>query len=126
MSERTMVYEAVGGSATFERLVKGLYSEVANDPVLRPLYPADLTSSQRYLTLFLVQYFSGPGTYSEERGHPRLRMRHMHLRIGSTERDAWLAHMSAALDTLDLPEAAREEFRRYFDDAATFLMNHAA
>jgi len=125
MRDRMTLYEAVGGSVTFERLLDAFYSEVAKDPILRPLYPADLTDSQRYLTLFLTQYFGGPGTYSEERGHPRLRMRHMHLRIGQTERDAWLSHMFAALDGLELPEPAREEIRHYFGGAATFLINHA-
>ena len=119
------VYEAAGGAATFERLVAAFYAGVAADPLLRALYPEDLAGAQRRLTLFLIQYFGGPATYSEERGHPQLRMRHMPFSIGRPEREAWLRHMSAAIDTLDVPEAAREQFRAYFDGAATFLMNRA-
>ncbi len=117
------VYEAIGGSATFERLVEMFYAGVADDPVLRRLYPKDLTDSKRHLTLFLIQYFGGPGTYSKERGHPRLRMRHLPFPIDQAARDAWVGHMSAAVDSLDLPEAARKELRGYFEGAATFLIN---
>ncbi|HEX6513375.1 MAG TPA: globin, partial [Chloroflexota bacterium] len=78
---------------------------------------------RRRLTLFLMQYFGGPGTYSEERGHPRLGMRHVPFSIGKAERDAWLGHMSAALDSLELSALVKEQLRSYFDGAATFLMN---
>ncbi len=117
------IYEAVGGAPTFERLVEAFYSGVAEDPVLRPLYPEDLEGPKRRLTLFLIQYFGGPTTYSDERGHPALRMRHMPFAIGQKERDAWMKHMSAAVQTLDVPELAREQFRGYFEGAATFLIN---
>jgi len=117
------IYEAVGGSATFERLVEAFYAEVANDPLLRPMYPEDLSVPQRNLTLFLIQYFGGPTTYSDERGHPQLRKRHMPFPIDRAARDTWLRHMAAALDGLDLPELAREQFRGYFEGAATFLIN---
>jgi hemoglobin len=117
------IYEAVGGATTFERLVAAFYAGVADDPILRPLYPNDLAASQRHLTLFLIQYFGGPATYSAERGHPRLRARHLAFPIDAAARDAWLRHMSAALQTLDLPEAARTEFLRYFTEAAEFLVN---
>ncbi len=117
------VYEAVGGAPAFERLVEAFYAGVADDPILRPLYPEELVASKRHLTLFLIQYFGGPGTYSEERGHPRLRMRHVPFAIGRAERDAWMRHMSAAVETLDVPQAARDEFRAYFENAATFLVN---
>jgi len=117
------IYEAVGGAETFERLVEGFYAAVAGDPVLRPLYPEDLSAPRRHLTLFLMQYFGGPSTYSEERGHPQLRARHLPFVIGRAARDAWVRHMSEALDTLDLSELVKEQMRSYFDGAATFLMN---
>ncbi|HLQ36144.1 MAG TPA: globin [Chloroflexota bacterium] len=117
------IYEAVGGAETFERLVEGFYAAVAGDPVLRPLYPEDLSAPRRHLTLFLMQYFGGPSTYSEERGHPQLRARHLPFVIGRAERDAWVRHMSEALDTLDLSELVKGQMRSYFDGAATFLVN---
>jgi hemoglobin len=94
------VYEAVGGQAFFDDLVERFYRRVAMDPLLRPLYPDDLTGPKRHLALFLGQYWGGPTTYSDERGHPRLRMRHAPFVIGEPERDAWLRHMGAALDSL--------------------------
>ncbi|GIW11411.1 MAG: globin [Dehalococcoidia bacterium] len=126
MTKRT-IYELAGGEATFFALVERFYQGVAEDPLLRPMYPADdLKESQRKLALFLIQYFGGPTTYSEERGHPRLRLRHAPFPIDQAARDAWLHHMNAALDATPLPEAAREEMRRYFAHAATFLINRAA
>ncbi|HLY67386.1 MAG TPA: globin [Chloroflexota bacterium] len=123
MAERMTIYEAVGGAPTFERLVNTFYGSVEKDPLLRPLYPEDLSGPRRHLTLFLIQFFGGPSTYSEERGHPALRMRHMPFTIGREERDAWMRHMMAALDKLELSELVQEQFRGYFDGAATFLMN---
>ena len=117
------IYDAVGGAETFERLVGRFYEGVENDPVLRPLYPEDMSESRRHLTLFLIQYFGGPGTYSEERGHPQLRGRHMRFAIGRAERDAWMQHMTEALDELELSPLVKEQLRSYFDGAATFLMN---
>ncbi|HVA23323.1 MAG TPA: globin [Chloroflexota bacterium] len=117
------IYEAVGGSPTFERLVEAFYDGVADDPLLRLMYPEDLAGPRRNLTLFLIQYFGGPTTYSDERGHPQLRRRHLPFTIDRAAADAWLGHMAAALDGLDLPELAREQFRGYFEGAATFLIN---
>ena len=92
------MYERVGGTAWFEELVARFYDGVETDPVLRPLYPGDdLTDAREHLCGFLVQYWGGPTTYSEERGHPRLRMRHMPFVIGEAERDAWYRHMAAAV-----------------------------
>ena len=97
-------FDAVGGEETFTQLVHAFYQGVADDPVLRPLYPEDdLGPAEERFRLFLMQYWGGPRTYSEERGHPRLRMRHAPFSIGPRERDAWLARMRDALDTLDLP-----------------------
>jgi hemoglobin len=94
------VYEALGGQPFFDDLVERFYRRVAMDPLLRPLYPDDLDGPRRHLALFLGQYWGGPTTYSDQRGHPRLRMRHAPFVIGEPERDAWLRHMGAALDSL--------------------------
>ncbi|HUZ78869.1 MAG TPA: globin [Chloroflexota bacterium] len=117
------LYDALGGAAAFERLVDAFYAGVADDPILRPLYPEDLAAPAEHLRLFLMQYFGGPGTYTRQRGEPRLRLRHLPFRIGQAERDAWLQHMSAAVATLDVPELARVQLLSYFADAATFLIN---
>ncbi len=117
------IYEAVGGAAAFERIVDHFYSSVESDPILRPLYPADLTESKRHLALFLVQYFGGPATYSQERGHPRMRMRHLPFAIGEAERNAWVRHMEAAVKAEKLPSAIEQTLLDYFDHAATFFRN---
>src|SRR5277367_2411768 len=129
MSEETAraprtFYEAVGGEETFTRLVSRFYREVAADPVLRPVYPTkDLGPAEEHLRLFLMQYWGGPGTYGEQRGHPRLRMRHAKFVIGEAERDAWLRHMRAALDELDLDETLDAQFWDYLVMAAHSLVN---
>ena len=118
------VFDAAGGESTFRRLVERFYSGVAGDPVLRPVYPeADLAGATERLTLFLIQYWGGPNTYSQERGHPRLRMRHHPFVIGQRERDAWLEHMRAAVDSLDLSPAVRKAFLGYFETASTAMIN---
>jgi hemoglobin len=122
------VYEAAGGEATFTRLVSDFYRGVAGDPVLRPLYPEDpqmFAAAEEHLRLFLVQYWGGPGRYSEQRGHPRLRMRHAPFAIGRSERDAWMAHMRAAVGGLELPAPVRAAFLEYFENAATAMMNRS-
>jgi hemoglobin len=121
------VYEAAGGTQTFRLLVERFYARVADDPLLRPLYPEeDLSSATERLTLFLVQYWGGPGTYSEQRGHPRLRMRHQPFAIGLAERDAWFGHMTAAVDSLDLVPAVRKALLDYFETASTAMINQPA
>jgi hemoglobin len=121
------LYERVGGVQFFVDLVDSFYAAVAADPVLRPLYPEDLAESARHLALFLAQYWGGPGTYSEERGHPRLRMRHAPFVIGPLERDAWLRHMVGALEDLRtasrIGDADAQELRAYLEMAANQLMN---
>lgn len=117
-------YEAVGGSPTFERLVKVFYEGVATDPLLRPMYPEeDLGPAARRLQMFLEQYWGGPHTYSEERGHPRLRMRHVNFRVDAAARDAWLKHMRTAVESLGLPEEHEKVLWEYLDRAAQFLVN---
>ena len=119
-------YEAVGGEETFTRLVRRFYQEVAADPVLRPVYPTeDLSPAEEHLRLFLMQYWGGPGTYNELRGHPRLRMRHVHFHIGESERDLWLKHMRTALDEIDLPPALDAQLWDYLVMAAHSLVNVA-
>ena len=118
------IYEAVGGAAGFTRLVDHFYAGVARDPILRPLYPAhDMAGARRRLTLFLIQYWGGPDTYSAERGHPRLRMRHAAFGIGPVEREAWLGLMSAAVVSLELPPETAAELMRYFEPASTAMIN---
>jgi hemoglobin len=117
------IYQAVGGMETFVRLVDAFYRGVESDPLLRPMYPADLTESREHLALFLAQYFGGPGTYSEQRGHPRLRWRHLPFPIDAAARDAWLRHMRAAVDETAIPEPARGLMLTYFEQTAQFLVN---
>jgi hemoglobin len=91
------------------------------------VYPvADLAPAQRRLTLFLIQYWGGPSTYNEQRGHPRLRMRHQPFAIGQAERDAWLGHMTAAVDSLQLSPAVRKALIDYFETASTAMINRPA
>jgi hemoglobin len=118
------IYEQVGGELFFVDLVKRFYQGVENDPRLRPQYPADLEPGKRHLYLFLVQYFGGPSTYSEERGHPRLRARHLPFQIGIVERDAWVEHMAASLQQADIDSEVKLAMLKYFEDAASFLINH--
>ena len=125
------VYELVGGQDFFDDLVERFYDRVEVDPLLRPMYPRDLRPSRERLAGFLAQYWGGPPTYSEKRGHPRLRMRHLPFSIGLAERDAWMAHMTASLDQArvadgsgrPLPRELRVLLFDHFDNAATHLIN---
>jgi hemoglobin len=121
------VYEAAGGEASFRLLVERFYARVAEDALLRPLYPdEDLASATERLTLFLIQYWGGPQTYNEQRGHPRLRLRHQPFAIGQAERDAWLSLMTAAVDSLGLAPALRKALLDYFETASTAMINQPA
>jgi hemoglobin len=125
--EALSFFAAVGGEETFTRLVHRFYQEVAADPQLRAVYPAqDLGPAEEHLRLFLIQYWGGPSTYNELRGHPRLRMRHARFHIGEAERDAWLRHMRTALDELDLDEALDAQLWDYLVMAAHSLVNVAS
>ena len=116
------LYDAAGGMPFFERLVGAFYDGLKSDPVLRPMYPDDdMEGAQQRLTLFLAQYWGGPTTYSEERGHPRLRARHMPYFIGPTERDHWLIRMSAAVEEVTEPGIIREMLMGYFVPVADGL-----
>jgi hemoglobin len=117
-------YEAVGGEPTFRRLVHRFYQGVAEDPQLRPMYPEeDLGPAEERLTLFLIQYWGGPKTYSEQRGHPRLRMRHAPFQVNRAAHDAWLRHMRAAVEELALPEPLERQLWTYLTYAAASMIN---
>jgi len=117
-------YEQVGGHETFERLVAEFYRGVADDPVLKPMYPEeDLGPAADRLRMFLEQYWGGPTTYSETRGHPRLRMRHVPYKVNPDARDRWLKHMRAAIDSLDLPPMLEATLWDYFERSAHALVN---
>ncbi len=122
----TTPYQDFGGEDFFTALVADFYRGVAEDPVLRPMYPeADLGPAERRLRLFLMQYWGGPGTYSEERGHPRLRMRHAPFPVDEDARDRWLAHMRQALDARQLPADLDDQMWRYLESAAHAMVNVA-
>ena len=117
-------YDRVGGEPTFRARVDRFYEGVAGDPPLREMYPEeDLGPAADRLRLFLEQYWGGPKTYGETRGHPRLRMRHAPFVVTPTQRERWLHHMLAAVDTLGLPEAEDAELREYLVRAAQFMVN---
>ena len=122
--EPATFFAAVGGHETFVRLVHRFYAGVADDPLLRPLYPdQDLAAAEQRLLMFLEQYWGGPRTYSDTRGHPRLRMRHAPFAVTPAARDAWLAHMHAAVAGLGLEPAARRTLWTYLESAAHSLVN---
>ncbi|AWB86687.1 globin [Mycetocola zhujimingii] len=117
-------YEEVGGRATFEKLSLEFYKGVAADPVLKPMYPEeDLAAATERLTMFFEQYWGGPSTYSEQRGHPRLRMRHMPFKVNPDARDRWLLHMRAAVDTLGLSPLHEATLWDYLERAAQAMVN---
>ena len=123
-SQEPTLYDAAGGMPFFERVVGHFYDGVATDPTLRPLYPEpDLAGARRRLTLFLAQYWGGPRTYDQERGHPRLRMRHMPFAIGPAERDAWLRLMREAIAAEAPSPAVAERLLAYVDMAAEAMRN---
>ena len=125
MSDDRVLYERVGGLPFFEALVEHFYRGVVSDEVLWPLYPdqADLEGAKRRLTLFLAQYWGGPSIYMEERGHPKLRLRHMPFHVGPLERDRWLLHMASAVEATTIDTALQQELMGYFVPAAEHLRN---
>lgn len=117
-------YQEMGGRPTFEKLVSHFYALVSVDPVLRPMYPDDdLKGAAERLLMFLEQYWGGPTTYSEQRGHPRLRMRHAEFKIGELERDAWLRNMKSAVDEIELESDLKKELWDYLVMAANSMIN---
>ena len=127
MKIHSSLFELAGGEPTFRLLVQRFYAGVAADPILRRVYPEeDLSGATERLTLFLIQYWGGPSTYSEQRGHPRLRMRHAPFAIGQRERDAWLGHMTEAVESLALAPQVRDAFLGYFETASAAMINQPA
>ena len=117
-------WQEVGGRPTFEKLVRAFYEGIKGDPVLLPMYPEqDLEGAIQRLTGFLEQYWGGPGTYSEERGHPRLRMRHLPFKVNPEARDRWLLHMRAAVDDLELSPLHDATLWDYLERAAHAMVN---
>ncbi len=117
-------YDEIGGHDTITLIVKTFYAGVAEDEVLRPMYPeADLGPAEERFRMFLEQYWGGPTTYSEQRGHPRLRMRHAPFEVTHEARDRWLVHFRAGLDAANLPPEQDAQFWAYVEHAATFMVN---
>ena len=124
MSAPENFYDEIGGHPTFAKIVSRFYQEVAVDPVLRPLYPeVDLKPAEHRFLMFLEQYWGGPRTYSDQRGHPRLRMRHMPFRVGTEERDAWLRAIGKGVDEADLTPEQHERLWSYLVMAADSMVN---
>jgi hemoglobin len=124
MSEEATPYQAMGGHETFVRLVHRFYEGVADDPVLRPLYPEeDLGPAEQRLLMFLEQYWGGPRTYSDQRGHPRLRLRHAPYAVTPLAREHWLAHMQVAVDELGLAPELHQQLWGYLVMAADSMVN---
>ncbi|WP_344259377.1 globin [Streptomyces sodiiphilus] len=122
--QSTTFYEQVGGEETFRKLAKRFYEGVAEDPLLRPMYPEeDLGPAEERLALFLMQYWGGPRTYSDRRGHPRLRMRHAPFTVDRAAHDAWLRHMRDAVDSLELSAEHEKQLWRYLQYAAATMIN---
>ena len=120
-------YDRVGGRATFEQLVSHFYALVAIDPILKPMYPdEDFHGAAERLMMFLEQYWGGPSTYQEQRGHPRLRMRHAQFHIDLAARDAWLRCMKSAVNELSIEEADRVILWSYLELAANSLVNQSS
>jgi hemoglobin len=117
------MYERVGGCQFFVELVERFYQFVEADLSLRPLYPEDLEPGKAHLAAFLAQYWGGPHRYSLERGHPRLRLRHMPFPIGQKERDTWVTHMVSALDSMEISVDDATQMEDYFKSTATFMIN---
>lgn len=123
MEQPMTVFDAVGGTPWFIAMIDRFYDAVETDLLLRPMYPDDLTESRQHMVTFLQQYWGGPTTYSDERGHPRLRMRHAPFIITSAEKDAWLTHMLAAVCAGDLHPEIEQKMVDYFEMAATHMIN---
>ncbi|MVA77673.1 globin [Auraticoccus sp. F435] len=124
MSDETSYYEAIGGHEAFAQLARVFYQQVAQDELMRPMYPeADLGPAEERLRMFLEQYWGGPTTYHEQRGHPRLRMRHAPFAVTPRMRDHWVAHMRVAVDSLQLSPELEQPLWEYLERAASFMVN---
>ena len=117
------IYDFIGGDATFQKLVDTFYAKVEADETLRTMFPDDLEPGKRWQFLFLTQYFGGPARYADERGHPRLRMRHMPFPIDGDARSRWLQYMLEAIDEINIAEPARGIMNNYFERASAMMVN---
>jgi hemoglobin len=117
------VYDLIGGEPVIREIVRRFYDRIEADPVLRPMFPDDLGPGREYQALFLIQFFGGPRTYLDVRGHPRLRARHMPFVIDRQAREHWLQHMLDAIDEIGVSEPARSTMREYFERASEFMIN---
>lgn len=120
--EGKSIYELVGGEATFRRLVEIFYAKIEADDYLRPMFPESLDEGKEWQILFLCQFFGGPQRYAEERGHPRLRMRHAPFLIDQKARDLWLNHMLSAIDEVNIQPPIRDIMRSYFERASIHMI----
>ncbi len=125
MNDEFTLYKLVGGDETFQLLVDIFYDRIERDPLLRPMFPTNLEPGKRRQYLFLTQFFGGPARYNEQRGHPRLRLRHSPFPIDEAARSRWLEHMLAAIDETGIDEPMRSVMRNYFDRASAMLVNRA-
>jgi len=123
MAENQTVFDAIGGKPTFRNLVDIFYAKVEADEKLRAIFPDDLEPGKEWQYLFLMQYWGGPHEYGDQRGHPRLRMRHAPYTITPDLRDRWLQHMLDAIDEVGIEEPHRTTMRDYFERGATFMIN---
>ena len=122
------IYERLGGDEPFWRIARAFYGRVGVDehPSFRGMFPADLTEAIRNQAEFLIQFFGGPTTYSDRKGHPRLRLRHMNFAIDQAARDRWLSYMLASLEETGIPEPEKKEMTAYFARTSDFLINREA
>lgn len=125
MKDEFTLYNLVGGDETFQQLVDIFYERVERDPLLRPMFPADMEPGKQRQFLFLTQFFGGPPRYNEQRGHPRLRLRHSPFPIDEAARKRWLEHMLVAVDETGIDEPMRGIMRSYFERASAMLVNRA-
>ncbi|MFZ4827852.1 MAG: globin [Phototrophicaceae bacterium] len=123
MSDTETLFDAIGGEETITRLVDYFYHKVENDPILMKVFPSDLEAGKVYQRLFLIQVFGGPNHYSQLRGHPRLRMRHMPFPIDQQARDLWVGYMLEAIDAVGIQEPYQTQMREYMENGATFMIN---
>lgn len=121
--ESSSIYDHIGGQLTIDNLVDVFYAKIEADPELRAIFPDDLEPGKHWQKLFLAQLFGGPMLYNQQRGHPRLRMRHMSFSVSPRSAELWLKHMHAAIDEIGIQEPERSAMFEYFDRAAPHMIN---
>ena len=121
--ESSNTYDRVGGEKFFYNLIDKFYAYIESDEILRPMYPEDLAPGKSHLSKFLIQFWGGPNKYSEEKGHPRLRNRHINFAISQKERDIWVSHMFSALESMEISVTDLKIMKSYFEKTATMIIN---